>query len=153
MYRVSSRGRTIHTGIYGVHIRRVGQNPIYMVYIRCFWQGNHQIYGHIRCIYTVLASPTYTVLAKNKDENPDSASLCSLANPHTHIQMTYTFPLLLITWYSSFQHLTRTYEWRTLFPYSWSPAALHFSTSHAHTTHIQMTYTVPLLLITCCSSF
>jgi len=22
-----------------------------------FWQGNHQIYGHIRCIYTVLAKP------------------------------------------------------------------------------------------------
>jgi len=26
-------------------------------YVRCFWQGNHQIYGHIRCIYTVLANP------------------------------------------------------------------------------------------------
>jgi hypothetical protein len=22
-----------------------------------FWQGNHQRYGHIRCIYTVLANP------------------------------------------------------------------------------------------------
>ena len=32
MYRVSSRGRTIHTGIYGVHIRRVGQ-----IYIRCVY--------------------------------------------------------------------------------------------------------------------
>ena len=21
------------------------------IYIRCFWQGNHQIYGHTRCIY------------------------------------------------------------------------------------------------------
>ena len=28
--------------------------------IRYFWQGNHQIYGHIRCIFTVLANPTYT---------------------------------------------------------------------------------------------
>ena len=37
---------------------RVGQNHIYTVYIRYFWQGNHQIYGHIRCIYTVLANPT-----------------------------------------------------------------------------------------------
>ena len=36
---------------------RVGQNHIYTVYLRCFWQGNHQIYCHIRCIYTVLASP------------------------------------------------------------------------------------------------
>jgi len=38
---------------------RVGQNHIYTVYIRYFWQGNHQIYGHIRCIYTVLANPRY----------------------------------------------------------------------------------------------
>jgi len=40
-------------------IYRVGQNHIYTVCIRCFWQGNHHIYGHIRCIYTVLANPTY----------------------------------------------------------------------------------------------
>jgi len=40
-------------------IRSVGQNPIYTVYIyTVFWQGNHRIYGHIRCIYTVLANPT-----------------------------------------------------------------------------------------------
>ena len=38
---------------------RVGQNHIYTVYIRYFWQGNHQIYGHIRCIYTVLANPNH----------------------------------------------------------------------------------------------
>ena len=37
---------------------RVGQNYIYTVYIRYFWQGNHQIYGHLRCIYTVLANPS-----------------------------------------------------------------------------------------------
>jgi len=46
----------------------VGQNHIYTVYIWYFWQGNHQIYGHIRCVYTVLASPSHvqyvcTVLA------------------------------------------------------------------------------------------
>jgi len=35
---------------------RVGQNHIYTVYVRYFWQGKHQIYGHIRCIYTVLAN-------------------------------------------------------------------------------------------------
>jgi len=29
------------------------------IYIRVFFQRNHQIYGHIRCIYTVLANPTY----------------------------------------------------------------------------------------------
>jgi hypothetical protein len=42
-----------------VHMCRVGQNHIYTVYIRYVWQGNHQIYGHIRCIYTVLANPMH----------------------------------------------------------------------------------------------
>jgi len=42
-----------------IHMYRVGQNHIYTVYTRYFWQGNHQIYGHIRCIYTVLANPTH----------------------------------------------------------------------------------------------
>ena len=27
------------------------------VYIRYFWQGSHQLYGHIRCINTGLANP------------------------------------------------------------------------------------------------
>jgi len=44
-------------------ITRVGQNHIYTEYIRYFWQGNHQIYGHIRCIYTVLANPTHYSLS------------------------------------------------------------------------------------------
>ena len=34
------------------------QNHIYTAYVRYFWQGNYHIYGHIRCIYTVLANPT-----------------------------------------------------------------------------------------------
>jgi hypothetical protein len=32
-------------------IYRVGQNHKYTVYIRDFWWGNHQLYGHVRCIY------------------------------------------------------------------------------------------------------
>ena len=28
------------------------------MYIRYFWHGIHKIYGHIRCIYTVLANTT-----------------------------------------------------------------------------------------------
>jgi hypothetical protein len=39
------------------NICRVGQNHVYTVYIRYFWQGNHRIYGHIRGICTVLANP------------------------------------------------------------------------------------------------
>jgi hypothetical protein len=42
---------TVHRDC-ATHICRVGQNHIYMVYIRYFGQGNHQIYGHIRYIYT-----------------------------------------------------------------------------------------------------
>ena len=38
-------------------MNRVGQNHIYTVCILYFWQGIHHIYGHIRCIYTVLANP------------------------------------------------------------------------------------------------
>ena len=38
-------------------MRGIGQNDIYIVYIRYLWQGNHLLYGHIRCIYTVLANP------------------------------------------------------------------------------------------------
>jgi len=41
-------------------ISRVGQNHIFTVYIRYFWQGNHLIYGHIRCIHTVLANPKHS---------------------------------------------------------------------------------------------
>jgi len=40
----------------------IGHNHIYTVYIRYFWQGNHQIYGHIRCIYTILANPKHVCM-------------------------------------------------------------------------------------------
>jgi len=32
---------------------------IWCIHIRYFWQGNCQIYSHIRCIYTVLANPNH----------------------------------------------------------------------------------------------
>ena len=41
---------------------RVGQNHIYTVYIRYFWQGNHKMYGRIRSTYTVLANLMYVAL-------------------------------------------------------------------------------------------
>ena len=40
-------------------IFRVGQNHIYTVFIRYFWQGIHQKYGHVQWKYTVLANPSY----------------------------------------------------------------------------------------------
>ena len=47
---------TCHTTISDetTHMTRVGQDHIYTVYIRYLWLEDHQIYGHIRCIYTVF---------------------------------------------------------------------------------------------------
>ena len=48
--------------IHHTHVRLmiwVGQNLIYTVHIPYMWQGNHQIYGHIRCVHTVLANPAH----------------------------------------------------------------------------------------------
>jgi hypothetical protein len=58
--------RTVYICRIWPYICRDGQNHIYTVYIRYFWQGNHQIYGHIRCIYTVLANPKYMVTSLHK---------------------------------------------------------------------------------------
>jgi hypothetical protein len=62
-------------------MRRVGQNYIYTVYIRHFWQRNHQIYGHIRCIYTILANPKYAYFVYFK--YPHETFLCCLHSQHT----------------------------------------------------------------------
>ena len=50
-----------HKGPYGLRINRDGLNRTYAVYTRYFWQRNHETYGHIRCIYTVLANPTHEI--------------------------------------------------------------------------------------------
>ena len=47
-----------------------------MVHVRyIFWQGNHQIYGHIRCIYTVLANPECYPQQKHGCEDTLSRSM------------------------------------------------------------------------------
>jgi len=68
---------------------RVGQNHIYTVYIRSFWQGNHQLFGHIRWIYMVLDNPTYTrknVMSINRGITTcvDQFPYVSLSHTHTH---------------------------------------------------------------------
>jgi len=75
----------------GIGISRVGQNHIYTVYIRYFWLGDHQTYGHIRCIYTVLANPTYQLNGlsiANPYEQP-----CQQQHRHNtatlHVQLTH----------------------------------------------------------------
>jgi len=44
---------------------RVGQNHIYMAYIRYSWLENHQIYGVCIRVYTVLANPSYVKSENN----------------------------------------------------------------------------------------
>jgi len=64
---------------------RVGQNHIYNIYIRDSWQKNHQIYGHIRCIYTVLANPTFVWVC-----------FFAWAQPNRSKHAAYEFRLLLM---------------------------------------------------------
>ena len=49
---------------------RVGQNHVYTVYIRYFWQGNHRIYGHTQRVYTVLANPASEHSSAERDCMP-----------------------------------------------------------------------------------
>jgi len=56
---------------------RVGQGHIYTVYIRYFWQGNHQIYGHIRCVY-IRFWPSLSMSEHVKRACPSQASACCL---------------------------------------------------------------------------
>ena len=57
----AKKGTKMHWLGANTHSKHVGLARtlyIYTVCIRYFWQKNHLIYGHIRCIYTVLANPT-----------------------------------------------------------------------------------------------
>jgi hypothetical protein len=58
IYGANIRSYTLR--IHGAHIRfwptlvmSHEASRIYMVYMQYVWQDNHQIYGHIRCVYTV----------------------------------------------------------------------------------------------------
>jgi len=55
IYSIYGKEIPKYTVIYGAHTWSC-QNHVYTVYIQYFWQGNPQIYGHIRCVYTVLAN-------------------------------------------------------------------------------------------------
>jgi hypothetical protein len=60
------------TVIYGVLMYGSGQNHIYTVYIRCFWQEYYQIYGNIRRTYVrfwpalLLGSVCYNFVSKSR---------------------------------------------------------------------------------------
>jgi hypothetical protein len=62
-----------------------------MVFMRYFWQGTHQIYGHIRCIYTVLANPIYGAYTRLWPTlmRHDTPYVYSAAHKPTHKQGTH----------------------------------------------------------------
>jgi hypothetical protein len=46
----------------GVSFVGLARTTLYTVYIRCFGQGIHQIFGHIRCINLWFGSKKYLLL-------------------------------------------------------------------------------------------
>ena len=57
--RMASTGVLTRVYKHTLCVCRADQSHVYTVYVRFFWQGHHQIYGHIRRIYTVLANPRH----------------------------------------------------------------------------------------------
>jgi hypothetical protein len=62
-------------------VSKVGQNHTCTVYIQYCWKGHHQIYGHVRDIYTVLASPTHI---QEVQQGTQEISWWDAAHTHTH---------------------------------------------------------------------
>ena len=58
------------------------------MYVRCFWQGKHQTYGHIQCIFTALANSEHTLDTEKApplpaaDEPAECARLQTCSCPH-----------------------------------------------------------------------
>ena len=63
---------------------RGGLNRIYTVYIRHLWQGNDRLYGHIRCICTVLANPNTLSYPGSSFRSWHKARHCPTPHTHTH---------------------------------------------------------------------
>ena len=69
---------------YLLHIAKVGQNHIHTVYIRYFWQGNHQIYGaYIRFWPTLPIPITHYTL-------PIALTLCQCQMHSCHYRVPHT---------------------------------------------------------------
>jgi len=76
--------RTFTNFIEPVLPKKRTEQPWHGVYgvLRCFWQGDHQIYGHIRCVRTLLA---------NSKHNPRFIGLQQLASNLVDINSHFTF--------------------------------------------------------------
>jgi len=84
---------TKYTVIHGGYIRFW---PTLHMYARIIWQGNYQIYGHIRCIYTVLANPAYVrfVLAQCSKLQVAVALVALVASHNKNLFLTLLVLLL-----------------------------------------------------------
>ena len=149
---------------------RVGQNHIYTVCIRYFWQENHQIYSHMRCMFTVLANPSYVCACPYFCSMPlgvclDTPNTCCRRPPHTHSFSTHTHTstlLYALTYLPSFTH-SCIHPWHA---HIYPPLRTHISTllhaltfppsfthSHIHPpshTHIWMIHQVLCVCISTC---
>jgi hypothetical protein len=78
-------------------ICRVGQNHIYIyiytAYVRYVWQGDHQIYSHMRCIYTILANPKTLKLANWSAKEPKTIFHFGPGAPLCHFSLFFCIPV------------------------------------------------------------
>jgi len=98
----------------GYAISRAGQNHIYTLRRRYFWQDNHQMYGHIRCVQTVLANPSGQLITQGLEGSPGSTlvlgSVCSV--------VLYRCCFLFVL-HTKWVELARTVCARRIWPYIW----------------------------------
>jgi hypothetical protein len=79
---------------------------LYTVFIRCFWQGNHHIYGHIRCIYTVLANPTHHTCSFTLGTMRFLTHFAYVMHVTSHNRSAPVGTMLLLTHFANVMHAT-----------------------------------------------
>ena len=70
------------------------------MYIRYYWQENHQTYGHIWCVYTVVANPTYMKQGKIKRSSKAETTQEARNATQASFLTPYCSPLLNTQWSS-----------------------------------------------------
>ena len=100
------------------------------MYIRYFWQENHQLYGHIRRTYTVLANPTQVILVRY----PPAACKLPFANaPHCcayHLNQPPPIPQCTSVWFYTLL-LHTAHHTSHVIQFSYPPAACELPFANA----------------------
>jgi len=78
-----------------------------MVCTRYFWQGNHHIYSHLRCKYTVLANPTNSVACHMGRDGQNR-----IFTPYMTVYMVISLPNIPYTHRIYMVLANPTYEYR-----------------------------------------